>query len=162
MSHSSHPVRSAFLACLLSCVWPLAGLAQTASEVADKREDLKELRGRIENLRKELSASEESRADAADQLKQVERQISDGERKLLGLKRDQPRSGENGGQTRVLGDGEAATQCLMGQPGYRHRAQIVTLQLQQTHGTAAQCLMDGGDEPILTHSPGELSGQIGQ
>ncbi len=91
MSHSSHPVRCALLACLLSCVWPLAGMAQTASEVADKREDLKELRSRIDNLRKELSASEESQADAADQLKQVERQISDGERKLLGLKRDQTR-----------------------------------------------------------------------
>ncbi|MCX8146223.1 MAG: peptidoglycan DD-metalloendopeptidase family protein [Azovibrio sp.] len=84
-------LRGALLAALCLCAWPLAGLAQSASDVADKREDLKELRSRIEHLRKELSASEESRADAADQLRQVERQISEGERQLRAMQRDQMR-----------------------------------------------------------------------
>jgi septal ring factor EnvC (AmiA/AmiB activator) len=76
-----------------------AGLAHAAppasasppGEIADKQEDLRELRGRIEALQKELSASEESRADAADQLRQSERQISGVERQLFGLKKDQTR-----------------------------------------------------------------------
>lgn len=67
-------------------------LAQTdGNAIADKKEDLKELRGRIESLRKELSASEESQADAADQLQKAERQISEAQRKLFNLKKEQTR-----------------------------------------------------------------------
>lgn len=90
-THTSRPLLGAILAGLLLCAWPLSGWPQNTSDIADKREDLKELRGRIDNLRKELSASEESRADAADQLKQAERQISEGQRKLVNLKRNQTR-----------------------------------------------------------------------
>ncbi|MGB4468106.1 MAG: peptidoglycan DD-metalloendopeptidase family protein [Azovibrio sp.] len=90
-AHTRRSLPGAILAGMLLCGWPLVSQGQNASEVADKKEDLKELRGRIESLRKELSASEESRADAADQLKQIEREISQGERKLLNLKRDQTR-----------------------------------------------------------------------
>lgn len=90
-AHTRRSLPGAILAGMLLCGWPLVSQGQNASEVADKKEDLKELRGRIESLRKELSASEESRADAADQLKQIEREISQGERKLLILKRDQTR-----------------------------------------------------------------------
>lgn len=87
----SRPWLSALLAGLLLCVCPLTTWSQNANEIADKKEDLKELRGRIDSLRKELSASEESRADAADQLKQAERQISEGQRKLVLLQRNQTR-----------------------------------------------------------------------
>ncbi|MDR0735219.1 MAG: peptidoglycan DD-metalloendopeptidase family protein [Zoogloeaceae bacterium] len=66
-------------------------LAQGTGEIAGKKEDLKELRGRIEALKKELSASEESRVDAADQLKQSEEQISTAQRQLLTLKQEQSR-----------------------------------------------------------------------
>lgn len=72
----------------------LSGLALAQTEgnaIADKKEDLKELRGRIESLRKELSASEESQADAADQLQKAERQISEAQRKLFNLKKEQTR-----------------------------------------------------------------------
>lgn len=45
-------------------------------EIAEKQADLNELRGRIDNLRKELSASEEDKADAAVRLRNSEREIS--------------------------------------------------------------------------------------
>ncbi|MDR2625724.1 MAG: peptidoglycan DD-metalloendopeptidase family protein [Zoogloeaceae bacterium] len=71
--------------------WSISLLAQGTGEIADKKEDLKELRGRIEALKKELSASEESRVDAADQLKQSEEQISTAQRQLMTLKQEQSR-----------------------------------------------------------------------
>src|SRR5574343_1916232 len=51
-------------------------------EIAEKQADLGELRNRIENLRKELSASEENKADAGDRLRESERQISRLQREL--------------------------------------------------------------------------------
>jgi len=65
--------------------------AASAPEVAEKRADLDELRNRIESLRKELSSSEGSRADAADQLRESERQISRLQQKLheLGQQRSE-------------------------------------------------------------------------
>lgn len=84
---------------LLACVLLLACAvgdvhaqrAASAPEVAEKRADLDELRNRIESLRKELSSSEGSRADAADRLRESERQISRLQRKLheLGQQRGQ-------------------------------------------------------------------------
>ncbi len=62
-----------------------------APEIAEKQADLGEIRGRIESLRKELSASEESQASAADRLRESERQISRLEREVheLGEQRGQ-------------------------------------------------------------------------
>jgi murein hydrolase activator len=54
----------------------------SAPEVAEKRADLDELRTRIEDLRKELSANEGTRASAADRLRDSERQISRLQHKL--------------------------------------------------------------------------------
>lgn len=53
-----------------------------APEIIEKRADLDDLRSRIEGLRKELSSSEGSRAEAADRLRESERQISGLQRKL--------------------------------------------------------------------------------
>ena len=60
-------------------------------EIAEKQADLGELRSRIEALRKELSASEENKADAGDRLRESERQISRLQRELheLGEQRGQ-------------------------------------------------------------------------
>ncbi|HET9700364.1 MAG TPA: peptidoglycan DD-metalloendopeptidase family protein [Burkholderiales bacterium] len=49
------------------------------------KDELRELRVRIENLQRELAASEESREDAADALKESERAISDATRQLAEL-----------------------------------------------------------------------------
>ena len=51
-------------------------------DIADKQADLGELRSRIENLRKDLNANEENRADAADRLRESDRQISRLQREL--------------------------------------------------------------------------------
>jgi septal ring factor EnvC (AmiA/AmiB activator) len=81
----------AFLACGLGLCATSPGLAQNRGDVAEKKEDLKELRSRIETLRKDLSASEESRADAADRLRAIERQISAAQQKLTALENSQAR-----------------------------------------------------------------------
>ncbi len=56
-----------------------------APEIAEKQADLGELRSRIEGLRKELSTSEENKADAADRLRESERKISLLQRELHDL-----------------------------------------------------------------------------
>lgn len=61
------------------------GGAPTGAEVAEKRSDLKELRGQIESLRKEVAEAEDKRAGAADRLKDVERDISHTQRELHDL-----------------------------------------------------------------------------
>lgn len=67
---------------------PLAAQGKPAAaspEIAEKQADLNELRGRIENLRKELSASEGTKADAASRLRDSEREISRLQRELSEL-----------------------------------------------------------------------------
>jgi septal ring factor EnvC (AmiA/AmiB activator) len=63
---------------LLAALCPLPAGAQS-------KEELRELRARIEGLQKELAASEESKEDAADALKESERAISDANRRLAEL-----------------------------------------------------------------------------
>lgn len=60
-------------------------------EIAEKQADLGELRSRIEALRKQISTGEENKADAADRLRDSERQISSLQRELhdLGEQRSQ-------------------------------------------------------------------------
>ena len=57
----------------------------TTAEVAEKKSDLKELRGQIDTLRKDVAATEGKRANAADQLKDVEQEISVTQRELHAL-----------------------------------------------------------------------------
>ena len=88
---------AAFIAAVF--VWAPVGKAQASKgkaqpatpEIAEKQADLGELRSRIEGLRKELSTSEESKADAGDRLRESERQISRLQRELheLGDQRGQ-------------------------------------------------------------------------
>jgi septal ring factor EnvC (AmiA/AmiB activator) len=56
---------------------------------AGPRDDLEALRGRIERLQRELSRSEETRADAADALRESERAISAANRRLIELAGEQ-------------------------------------------------------------------------
>ena len=78
----------------------------TRAAVAEKQTNLKELRGQIESLRKEVSAAESRRASEADQLKNLERGISGTQRELHALSsqrsRLQERLGELGQQSREL------------------------------------------------------------
>ncbi|MEO8630175.1 MAG: peptidase M23, partial [Betaproteobacteria bacterium] len=64
-------------ACALAC--------NSASTCAEPSEQLKELRGRIERLQKQLVETEESRTEAADALRTSERAISEANRRLFNL-----------------------------------------------------------------------------
>jgi septal ring factor EnvC (AmiA/AmiB activator) len=68
--------------CLLWGLAPAYG-----ASVERKKEELQDLKGRIEALRRDMTAAEESRAHAADQLREVESAISTANRRLheLGL-----------------------------------------------------------------------------
>ena len=69
---------------ILLALWPVAWAAAPAAPAASEAE-LRELRGRIEKLQSELAAAEESRGEAADQLKESGRAVSDAQRALFGL-----------------------------------------------------------------------------
>jgi septal ring factor EnvC (AmiA/AmiB activator) len=56
-----------------------------AAHADTKKDELKNLRGRIESLRKNLDKSEESKAEVVEQLRAVESAISDASRKLRQL-----------------------------------------------------------------------------
>ena len=71
---------AALIATVIFCTNPAT--AKPPQEIAEKESDLGELRGRINNLRKDLNASEGSKADAADRLRDSERQISRLQREL--------------------------------------------------------------------------------
>ena len=88
---------------------------QQAPEITEKEADLGELRGRIKTLRKDLSSSEESKADAADRLRDSERQISRLQRELNGF------SEQRGRLQNSLKNLEQQSQALSG-----------TLELQQS------------------------------
>jgi septal ring factor EnvC (AmiA/AmiB activator) len=80
---------SAVLSLTLSQPAFAAKAKPATAEVAEKQGDLKDLRGQIESLRKEMAAAEGTRADVADQLKDAERDISITQRDLhqLGTQR---------------------------------------------------------------------------
>jgi len=69
---------------------PLALASQYAS--ADNRDELQELRKRLEDLRREYQATRESHADAAGLLRQSERAISDAKRRLRILESEQQKT----------------------------------------------------------------------
>ena len=71
-----------FFGCAIAEAKPQAPRQAAPPEIAEKQADLGELRSRIENLRKDLNTSEENRADAADRLRESERQISRLQREL--------------------------------------------------------------------------------
>lgn len=83
MNAERTPGRSRALA--LSSLVLLAAVASAGPAHAGPKDQLRELRERIEAVQKRLSESEESRASAADALKNSERAISETNRKLYQL-----------------------------------------------------------------------------
>lgn len=65
----------------------LAALAAAGAPAANE-EELRALRGRIERLQRDLTAAEETRGEAADQLKASEKAMSEAQRELFALARD--------------------------------------------------------------------------
>ena len=72
-------------------IWAVAFLIAQfcAASHADKKTELNELRDRIQNLQRDLAKSEESRSEAADALRTSEKSISEVNRGLLSLGREQ-------------------------------------------------------------------------
>ena len=66
-----------------ACILILSHSLHAAPKV--DKEDLKQLRSRIETLQKELAGTEESKSEVADALRESERAISDAHRKLAAL-----------------------------------------------------------------------------
>jgi len=80
-------------ACFVLAALLAAAVGDAAAE-SPTEDELKELRGRIERLRKELAASEGARAGAADELRESETAISEANRSLreLAAERDRLRA----------------------------------------------------------------------
>jgi len=113
-----------FGACLAALLPWAAGAATTAAQKADLKDQQGDLRQRIDVLRRDLAKSEESRAYAADQLKETESAISDANRGLRQLV-DQ-RGAVNGeireleSQARRLAEQTEAQQAQLSRLLYRH------------------------------------------
>ncbi|MBI5897687.1 MAG: peptidoglycan DD-metalloendopeptidase family protein [Rhodocyclales bacterium] len=60
----------------------LAASPAQAASIEGKKEELQDLKGRIESLRREVAAAEETRSHAADQLREAESSISNVNRRL--------------------------------------------------------------------------------
>ena len=60
-----------------------------ATSFADQKAELNQLRGRIKNLQRDLAKSEESRSEVADALRTSEKAISEVNRNMLVLRREQ-------------------------------------------------------------------------
>lgn len=82
------------------------------------KDELKQLRNRIEGLQKELADAEESKSEAADALRESERAISEANRKLYELNRQQ----------REVNAALANLQAQIGQTGYGIHAQQAMLE----------------------------------
>ncbi|MCL2345457.1 MAG: peptidoglycan DD-metalloendopeptidase family protein [Desulfobulbus sp.] len=110
-------------------------------EIAERQADLGELRNRIETLRKELNASEESQADAASQLRDSERQISRLQRELHEL------SAQRGRLQRNLQDLERQSNELGVTLGQQQAQLERLLTKQYLRGTpdSLQMLLNGDD-----------------
>jgi len=131
--------------CLLLCFFGL--LATTSAASSDsKRAELKgqqsELQGRINALQKDLAKSETSKADIADNLREVETSISQANRKLREL-------GDN--QARVqaqLADLERQSQQISGQIDVQQKQLSHLLYQQFVHGDSdALHLLLSGEDP---------------
>ncbi len=71
--------------CVLILALAVAIPAGGAKDPPPREEDLRELRARIEKLQKDLAAAEETRGEAADQLRASEKAVSEARRALFEL-----------------------------------------------------------------------------
>ena len=70
---------------LLIFLLSLCGIAEAASNAVGAKEELQQLRSRIEALQKQITGAEASRTEAGDALRESERAISDANRDLTDL-----------------------------------------------------------------------------
>ena len=140
------PLTAAIIAA--SLLFPLPGTAakktgatSATPEIADKQADLGELRSRIDSLRKELSSSEENKADAGDRLRESERQISRLQRELYEL------SNQRGQLQKTLQNLEQQSKELGATLGQQQSQLEKLLYRQYLRGTpdSLQLILNGDD-----------------
>lgn len=145
-----------------------AAPAAKAEDVAGKQADLRELRSKIEDLRKDIARNEGSRNEVADQLKDAERSISRLQRELREL-------GDERGQLQAsLADLERQTQTLETRIAQHRQRLEALLRHRHRHGDpGALRLLLGGEDPNLVsrdlyylgaiaRARGELLAEIGE
>jgi len=115
---------SAHTAGVLFLLLLLASPAAHPASAAAKEKELRELRGRIEALQKQLAASEESKSEAADALRESERAISEANRELRDLgsqaREHNKRLAELNAEARSREQALAAQQAALADLIYRH------------------------------------------
>lgn len=111
------------------------------TQVAERRADLQEMRQRILQLQRDVAAGEASRAEAADQLRDAERAISDLQRELheLAAQRRERLAARDELQRQARGiEGDLTS--------HQHRlAQTVVRRYQQGTPDSARLLLSGRD-----------------
>src|SRR5574343_1851684 len=140
---------------------------QTATpEIAEKQADLGELRARIDSLRKDLSASEESKASAADKLRDSEKQISRLQRELFDLTQSrgqlEKRLADLNQQSRELGSTLGQQQSQLEKLLYRQylRGNPDSLQMLLNGNDPNQMARDLHYMSAIALSRAELMGEI--
>lgn len=123
---------------------PTAQAATPAERKAEKQAELREVRERIDDLRRNLAKTEESRSSVADQLREAESAISNANRRLNEL------AGTRAATQAELAEIEGRQQRLSRQTG-QQQARLAIL-LRQRHradlagsGDALQTLIQGRD-----------------
>ena len=111
------------------------------ASVERKKEELQDLKARIESLRREMSAAEESKASAADQLREAESAISTVNRRLHEL------AGENANLKAELAELDAQGQRLDRQGGAQQDqlARVLNRQFVGGDSEALKLLLSGHD-----------------
>lgn len=128
-----HRLGAGLAAALAGCGILFAPAATAApSRKAELGQQQKELRGRIENLRRDLAKEEESRADVAEQLRENESAISDANRGLRKLAEQRAAVQEQ------LRDLETQSRRLAEQTEHQQRQLSTLLNRNFTRGGQAQ------------------------
>ncbi|HEX9389961.1 MAG TPA: peptidoglycan DD-metalloendopeptidase family protein [Usitatibacteraceae bacterium] len=118
---------------------PATRAEKTSAEIEQQR--LGELRTRIEKLQRELSKSEESRSEAADALKASEKAISEVNRNLVALGREEGKIGQS------LNEVQKRIQATRADVGRQQVLLDRMLRHQYMHGNAdaLRLVLDGQD-----------------
>ncbi len=160
-------MRNCCFALVLSLGLPTAGMAAAQSApVEAKRGQLKQLHGRIETLHRDLAKSEETKAYAADQLKEIESAISAANRGLreLGQQRGETQAAleDLQQQSQRIEGHIAAHQGQLGRLLYRQyvRGDTDALQLLLAGGDPNQAARDMHYLALLSRAKAELLGDL--
>jgi murein hydrolase activator len=135
----ARPGRGLRIVALMACA--LIGLPAVAARPAAEEAQLRELRGRIERLQAELAAAEKSSGEAADQLRESSRAVSEAHRALFDLAQ---RRRELEGELQALAQRDREARAGIA----RHEAlagKLLRLQYQQGATDRLRLALEGKD-----------------